>query len=82
MYKLLTTNNCSNCERVKSFIKNNKLNITIEDTSEEYLDVLIRAGAQSYPVLIDDNGENGFSILSNGIESGTYLATNMEKFKK
>ena len=41
----------------------------------------INTGVRSYPILINDCGTNGFTIIENGEQVGYYLAENMEKFR-
>lgn len=81
MYRLIITKNCSNCDKAKRFINANKLNIIFEDIKDEMLETFRNAGVRSYPILIDDRGINGFTIIENGEQVGYYLAENMEKFR-
>lgn len=81
MYKLITSKNCSNCDKAKRFINNNNLNIIFENVKDEMLETFRNAGVRSYPILINDRGSDGFTIIENGEQVGYYLAENMEKFR-
>lgn len=81
MYKLIITKNCRNCDKAKRFITANNLNIIFEDIKDEMLETFRNAGVRSYPILINDRGTNGFTIIENGEQVGYYLAENIEKFR-
>ena len=81
MYKLITTKNCSKCDNVKRFINTNNLNIIFEDIKDEMLEIFRNTGVRSYPILINDRGTNGFTIIENGEQVGYYLAENIDKFR-
>lgn len=81
MYKLIITKNCSNCDKAKRFINANNLNIIFENIKDEMLETFRNAGVRSYPILINDRGSDGFTIIENGEQVGYYLAENMEKFR-
>lgn len=82
MLKLITTENCSECNMVKRLISSQNLNIEIEKTNEMYQDLFIKAGIRSYPVLIKElEGDfKGFTIVNHG-KVGEYIATNLDSFK-
>ena len=81
MYKLIITENCSKCDRAKSFINVNNLNIIFENVKDEMLETFRNAGVRSYPILINDRGSDGFTIIENGEQVGYYLAENIKKFR-
>ena len=81
MYKLIITENCSKCDRAKRFINTNNLNIIFEDIKDEMLETFRNTGVRSYPILINDRGTNGFTIIENGEQVGYYLAENIDKFR-
>ena len=45
------------------------------------LQTFSNSGVRCYPILINDRGTNGFTIIENGEQVVYYLADNMEKFR-
>lgn len=80
-YILMATENCAECRRVKKFISGNNLNILTGEPDEKMIAIFRRAGIRTFPVLIDDNGSDGFVIMAKGSEAGGYIAENIKKFR-
>nr|DAX72011.1 MAG TPA: hypothetical protein [Caudoviricetes sp.] len=76
-YTLYTTDNCNICDRAKSLIQRQELNIEIKKTTEEEVKEFRTKKILSFPVLTDETGE----IISFGLQTGYYIAENIAKFK-
>ena len=76
-YTLYTTDNCNICDRAKSLIQRQELNIEIKKATMEEIKGFRAKKILSFPVLTDDNGE----IISFGLQAGYYIAENIGKFK-
>lgn len=76
-YTLYTTDNCNICDRAKSLIQRQELNIEIKKTTEEKVKEFRTKKILSFPVLTDETGE----IISFGLQTGYYIAKNIAKFK-
>lgn len=76
-YTLYTTNNCNVCDRAKSLIQKQELNIEIKKATEEEVKEFRSKKILSFPVLKDESGE----IISFGLQAGYYIAENIAKFK-
>ena len=76
-YILCTTDNCNVCDRAKSLIQRQKLNIEVRKATMEEIKGFRAKKILSFPVLKDDNGE----IISFGLQAGYYIAENIETFK-
>lgn len=82
MYVVLTADNCSRCDAVKRMVKAMSLTVKFDVATGEFLEALRIAGARSYPVLIYDQGEYGFSLIAQGAEVADFIGMNQDKFKK
>ena len=76
-YILYTTDNCNICDRAKSLIQKQELNIEIKKATEEEIKEFRIKKILSFPVLTDHN----FNIISFGAKAGYYIAENIEKLK-
>lgn len=76
-YILYTTDNCNVCNRAKSLIQRQELNIEIKKATEEEIKEFRKKKILSFPVLTDDNGK----IINFGLQAGYYIAENIEKLK-
>lgn len=76
-YTLYTTDNCNVCDRAKSLIQRQELNIEVRKATEEEIKGFRAKKILSFPVFTDDNGE----IISFGLQAGYYIAENIEKLK-
>ena len=76
-YILYTTNNCNVCDRAKSLIQRQELNIEIKKATEEEVKEFRSKKILSFPVLTDETGE----IINFGLQAGYYIAENIAKFK-
>lgn len=76
-YTLYTTDNCNICDRAKSLIQRQELNIEIKKATEEEVKEFRAKKILSFPVLTDHN----FNIISFGLQAGYYIAENILKFK-
>ena len=77
-YILYTTDNCNVCDRAKSLIQRQELNIEIKKATEEEVKEFRSKKILSFPVLKDESGE----IISFGLQAGYYIAENIAKFKR
>lgn len=76
-YTLYITDNCNICDRAKSLIQKQELNVEIKKATEEEIKGFRKQKVLSFPVLTDENGE----IISFGLQAGYYIAENIPKFK-
>lgn len=76
-YILYTTDNCNVCDRAKSLIQRQEINVEVRKATEEEIKGFRAKKILSFPVLTDDNGE----IISFGPQAGYYIAENIEKLK-
>ena len=76
-YTLYTTDNCNVCDRAKSLIQRQELNIEIKKATEEEIKEFRIKKILSFPVLTDKTGE----IISFGLQAGYYIAENIEKLR-
>ena len=76
-YTLYTTDNCNICDRAKSLIQRQELNIEIKKATMEEMKEFRAKKILSFPVLTDETGE----IISFGLQAGYYIAENIAKFK-
>ena len=65
------------CDREKSLIQMQELNIEIKKATEEEIKGFRIKKILSFPVLKDESGE----IISFGLQAGYYIAENIAKFK-
>lgn len=76
-YILYTTDNCNICNRAKSLIQRQELNIEVRKAAMEEIKDFRAKKIFSFPVLTDETGE----IISFGLQAGYYIAENIAKFK-
>ena len=76
-YILYTTDNCNVCDRAKSLIQKQELNIEVRKATIEEIKEFRSKKILSFPVLTDGSGE----IISFGLQAGYYIAENIAKFK-
>ena len=76
-YTLYTTDNCNVCDRAKSLIQRQELNIEIKKATEEEIKEFRIKKILSFPVLTNETGE----IISFGLQAGYYIAENIEKLR-
>lgn len=76
-YTLYTTDNCNICDRAKSLIQRQELNIEIKKATEEEIKEFRIKKILSFPVLTNETGE----IISFGLQAGYYIAENIEKLR-
>ena len=76
-YTLYTTDNCNICDRAKSLIQRQELNIEVRKATEEEIKGFRAKKILSFPVLTDYN----FNVISFGAKAGYYIAENIAKFK-
>ena len=76
-YTLYTTDNWNVCDRAKSLIQRQELNIEIKKATEEEIKEFRIKKILSFPVLTNETGE----IISFGLQAGYYIAENIEKLR-
>ena len=78
--KLITTNNCSNCEKVKKLILATGLDKEIEIVlqNDEWVEILRKENVRMFPCLIGKDNK----VLSYGKDTGYFIAQNVELIKK
>ena len=78
-YMLYTTTDCGVCNMVKHLISAQNLKIIIKESDKNDIQYLIKNKISNFPVLQIKAGEKTEFIAGN--EVGSYIASNLEKFK-
>ena len=76
-YKLYTTKGCIVCQRVKSLIESQQLNVEVIEAEDEEIVKFREMNIRSFPVLIISEEK-----YVSGKAAGEYLAANLERLKK
>ena len=75
-FKLYTINNCINCNRVKSLIESQQLNIEVIEAEDKEIVKFREMNIRSFPVLMLNENEYIY-----GINVGHHIAMHLEDFR-
>lgn len=76
-YKLYTTKGCIVCQRVKSLIESQQLNVEVIEAEDEEIVKFREMNIRSFPILLINQEK-----YIHGMEVGHYISMNIETLKR
>ena len=76
-YKLYTTKGCIVCQRVKSLIESQQLNVEVIEAEDEEIVKFREMNIRSFPILLINQEKD-----IHGMEVGHYISMNIETLKR